>query len=474
METDVDLSLYFGEVIAEEYSAGLNYLQLDPASSLVKFRIVAELLCMRIASSKNVLLESDTLNERINELYDCQIIHVSFKDNLHRVRIEGNQGAHGIRSERYGNEDDQDYVDRIKAEYRKGLDARAISSRRRTIENLEDAYVIINGSPLNRSVEIVEIEDRLWEKDLVEALMSTCPKKKLRAGKIYESLAVNKRISDPFNMNYEFDADYNSIIKHAAVSYEASYKLSSGVGRNTSKKFNEMDFIKENSDSESLYLYWRIVNQSSFFGEEKTKECGWIIKHLALKEYVPAQCDYGKTLYDKGEYEQALSFYMSALFKSSDNVFVYLFDYYHQGLACKKDGEKALHYLSKGIELGCAASISQLGQLYHQGLYFEKDELKAEDLLIEAIQLGSVDAERYYLSNVIKPFKNEVKEILVSSMEKAIDNISALMNSSSKGKTGSNKPCPCKSGKKYKKCCKDKVYLMKRRCAELAEEHFSS
>jgi hypothetical protein len=318
IKTDIDLSSCFGEVLAEEYQAALDYLILDPASALVKFRIVTELLCKLMAGNQNIIFESDSLIDRIDELFANQIIHNSFKESLHQVRGQGNKGAHNSLYEDGG---DEEYVKRLKAEYRADQELQALSCRKSTIENLKDAYAVIHGRQLGKSIEIVKIEGRSWEKDLIEAAVSVCPITKLKAGKVYESLAIKMRINDSFNMSHAFEVNYDSHIRLAAINYEASYKLSADVDNGSYSSVGVDQYIKHNCDSESLFLYWRIVTQSHFFGKEKAKEYEWVLEHLATKGYSPAKCEYGKYLYDAGDYEQALLQYCDVLTEDVDARF---------------------------------------------------------------------------------------------------------------------------------------------------------
>jgi tetratricopeptide (TPR) repeat protein len=86
--------------------------------------------------------------------------------------------------------------------------------------------------------------------------------------------------------------------------------------------------------------------------------------------------------------------------------------------------------------------------------------LKAESILREALKIvdiGEMDVILDRLLDVYRQMKSEAGIAEVSqrirSLPSAIKHVKKTENTDAKRRTGRNEPCPCGSGKKFKKCC---------------------
>ena len=184
---------------------------------------------------------------------------------------------------------------------------------------------------------------------------------------------------------------------------------------------------------------------------------------VADKGHGDACAYYGGYLYDESKnYNESLNYLTKAADNNIQISFIYLWHYYTDGKCSKPDYEKAFYWLNKGIELGYPDALCCLGISYHKGIYFQKDDKKAEKILKDAIEKGSEKAYRYYmiefndLSGKVALELKKFGEAIEEAVQEFTENSSIRAVKNRHLKIGRNQPCPCGSGKKYKKCCLNK------------------
>lgn len=96
--------------------------------------------------------------------------------------------------------------------------------------------------------------------------------------------------------------------------------------------------------------------------------------------------------------------------------------------------------------------------------------LKSERILKEAMDVEGIDEKEYILDRLLGVYKQMKNETGINSITQSIESLSKAMKqvkqsshsatptptptmSNDKCKIGRNEPCPCGSGKKFKKCC---------------------
>lgn len=157
-------------------------------------------------------------------------------------------------------------------------------------------------------------------------------------------------------------------------------------------------------------------------------------------------------MYDKEDYNTAFKYLQIGLQGDTLESYRLLGYYYSEGYACTANPEKALMYFKKGISLGCPNCLGAIGEAYFEGKIVPKNTKKAEKILLHAIKKGSIYAKYYYTCEF-----HDAKERIFqnfSQISKIITN--NIRNNSTQRKINRNAPCPCNSGKKYKKCCYQK------------------
>lgn len=98
--------------------------------------------------------------------------------------------------------------------------------------------------------------------------------------------------------------------------------------------------------------------------------------------------------------------------------------------------------------------LATIGYGWEDIEFYEKwmgDKSMAKDLKGPVLELGGHSSK--HEKTILRLFKEVMlnDKIFIERLKKHYD----MFKSSKKGKIGRNAPCPCGSGKKYKKCCLD-------------------
>jgi TPR repeat protein len=498
IKTDIELSKHFGNDIYDEYRTALDFIHLDARNSLLKFRLITEILCRRTLDKYNISTQEDNLHSQIDELFECQIIDHALKSRLHRVRKLCNKNVHAtVPSSKSNNEES---IKDLKASYTSRLREDAILARELTVRNMEEIFPILTKDKSHISVTMTNIPDNNWSKTLVDAATSACARTQLQAGKIYEAQANEMRTKDPYNFEHDFCYRYNGFKKLAATYYEMSFKISADVTTNeakfllnhvqnsferalkneqgTDKKENSdsdhiNEIIKTNADPEALYLFWSVLHETGAFDGEWNTDYEWMLEASANLGHPEAQAEYASILFDSGQFDSALSMFEYAEKFGVDAAYRGLAGFYEDNRTGKRDIQKALNYLRMGAKLNGPECLCALGRLYHLGQLVEKSESKAVEYMLKAIQIGSFSAEEYYFNDILKVRKKQ-RERFENKASDQFNNIKALfsMGHEPPKNIGRNDPCYCGSGKKHKKCCLNKEYTQDKAIKEMATSLF--
>lgn len=252
-----------------------------------------------------------------------------------------------------------------------------------------------------------------------------------------------------------------SLYKLAADCYEASYKISANFDinhkRNLLLNLDIEDIINRFCDTEALFHYALLAYQGKL-GKEQEEKGGNMFKIAADRWHSRAAAYYAVYLYeDIKDYILALKYLNQATKNDEPLAYKFLYYYYSEGFACSVNTELALANIQKGIDLGDADSLGILGAAYHEGKIVKKNNAKAEQLLKEAIEKGSVKTLHYY-NFTFKDFFGELGKRMrdmgkdIKTFEKKRKSKQIIRNDK---KIGRNEICPCGSGQKFKKCCKE-------------------
>jgi TPR repeat protein len=466
--TDIEFCAKFKEPIREDYLIAIDFIDTNPDYSLQKFRGIVECLCNKIAAHYKLDFDSDNLNEQIDCLYQNQLIYSDVKNALHELRMLCNAGVH-----KAGRIEGEGSAAFLKASKEK-LQNNAHRARKLIVGLLEDAYIILGKAKIAPKVTMTAIASQHDREVIWQALTTQCAKAKMKAGLLCEALATDAAIELPFMVPENFMFAQESLYKQAAAHYEAAYKISAEVDNwaariGSSYELAPVDEIVENlCDLEPLYHY-ALIASDGHLGEEMKIAGQRLLQIAADRGHAHASACYGSICYNEfNDYPLAFKYLSKAAEKGVTIAYRGLCDYYAQGKACEKNNTLALEYLQKGIDAGCADSLMQLGKAYHEGSFVEQDQQLAELTLLQAMDMGSGDAWRYHQIEFEHAEQTMTKDIL--SLQDFLMEQAKPRPVIATKKPGPNEKCPCGSGKKYKKCCRDNPIKMMKMLTEIAEK----
>ena len=460
--SDLQLADQFGLDISKDYALAVEFLSLYPSHSLMSFRQVLEGLCHEIGKLFSIDVSELNLSETVNELFAAQAITHDLKSKMHELRKLGNIGVH----RQFHDQGDDSSPSETVSEQARIIKERqsevAQRARKLTVLVLESSYLALKLGDVVPRVELIKVDDQVHKETLFGAACSTDVSLKLKAGLIYESMALDQPLTKAIIMTHSSKAHRESLLQLAAAHYEAAMKISADIDHNLFElgDQSEDEFIFKNCDIEPLFRFGLIASEG-ILGDPIVDRGREILKKASLRGHSEAAARYAAILYDEEQnYPLAKQFALKAAAADEPMGHQILFHYYSQGIACDTDESKAMLHLETAIDLGCADSIGLLGSLYTEGHIVQQDRDKAYDLLQEAIEKGSSWANRYYhvefndlagrlagaFKKVAESMSYDVQQVL-----KYIDENRPKPKLAPK-KVGRNDPCPCGSGIKYKKC----------------------
>ena len=482
--TDHELCERVSAELADDYKFALQFMQLDPETSLTKFRRMAELLCILIGEAQRIEYSTQELSGRIRELSGYQVINYSQKDALHRLRKLGNEAAHALSARFTGNGINKEDVKDLIQEERQRLQKEALVAQNLIIEIVQDLYPQILKEPLGHEVEITKLVDESWKSDLVSYITSDNYKDKLKAGHIYTRLAIDLSIEDMYQQNLDFICNIQSVHKMAISNYVAACQLSTDLditklaSSHESRmgiKANPHTWLLKKADPECLYYLWDALVSTDLPEHKIFEDISWMLERSAKKGFPKAMARYANKLYEAGdrrakewvlkaaEYEEDLAMLLMCRMTIQEQM-IPNEEIVHSFEPLKIEFKQIENptfsdYLMRGVELGGPECLSALGQMYHK-----MGDDRAEETLLAAIKNGSIPAYSYYfkefkgLSTVAEQKMLEVAQdmgdLVEKSFNRTLENFTRSRKPIVKNETiGRNDPCVCGSGKKYKKCC---------------------
>jgi hypothetical protein len=441
--TDVELSKRLSPAVYKYYHKALETIEIDPETSLFKFRKALECVIEIIANEFCIKLKNKKLFKDIESLFDDKTISKflkkvtnkslnkvtikSLENNIHETRDLCNDGVHNGSS--FKNKDEFD-------EKINRLAENALVVRKTIKKIFVDVYLIKNNDypplpiddvPLGHSREII-----------YNALISTSYEEKLKAGIVCESMFKAQFYSSNMFVSNDVMYHFDELKNITLAFYEAAYKISAQMDDEQSSS-NEEEIIFKKCKLEILYKY---ADFGLLCVDRKNEKFKKALQAAADREHIPAKALLGAIFYEEKEYNLALEYLTSV--KDECQALLYLYYYYANGDACTPDIDKALKYLNRAVELNYPDALATLGELYYEGKYLTKNEIKAKELLEESIALGSERGK-----NTLSGYKEVEK--YVEFLKNTFDDSKPKPIVGGE-KIGRNEKCPCGSGKKYKNC----------------------
>ncbi|TWX68543.1 DUF4145 domain-containing protein [Colwellia demingiae] len=447
--TDLELVLNFGNLVSKTYGTAVKFIELNPDHSLVEFRSLATLLCNHILDKANEDFQHWTLEEKIDLLFDSQLITSSARRNLHQIRKLGNSSAH--KHDLISAKDEKSFIKLSREnQIQESNEARSL-----IIDVLSDLYVFwLKKGSLPKIIQI-ENKSESYKELLLEGAISTDYQAKYLAGIVYKSLAEEYDRTLPLMADDDSETKLILLYECAMAHFKAAYKLSINIGFNLSSAIEKEALYFKYCDLNYLYEYGSIV-YSGYLGEDKISIGIELLTIAAKRGFGRAQADLACYIYDKGDdYLLAKKYAEEAVKQDVIEGNRLLFHYFSEGKAIKTNIKLALMHIDKAIKTGCPQASWDLGRAYFDSDHIEQDFEKSKIYLLKAIEQGHKQAYLFYefnFNNLAEKMASGLKrfgEEIISSLESHIPQKQVPVRSK---KIKPNEKCECGSEKKYKKC----------------------
>jgi TPR repeat protein len=465
MISDVEYVRLLDSDIAEEYQHAVEFLPVKPDYACLCLRKAGEILCRKLAEKNSIAFLYSELDHRINTLHNNAVINRQTKDALHQMRMICNAGVHKNAPAHSESDNKQMGSSYIEVKRRQSEEVR--KARNHFLAATESVYSALVPGGVMPEYNVAELKTQINKDILHAACISSSPQAKLKAGLVFEAMAEEQS-------SISFDEDsYNSYTRKglicpeheyrhfaylyqlAAESYDSACYISAwetkkGILQPSSYLEDRIeDWVASICDLESLYRYG-VLTCEGRLGEEKQALGIRRLRAAASRNHIEAAAACGTSLYNKEEYRDAHTFLQRAAEQDDVLALRMLYFYYSENKAVPVDREKAVEYLQRAIEQGCPEALAFWGIAHFDGVIVEKDAIKGNSLLRQAKEMGSSVASKHFFTRELakkmqKDFSKAWKSILSSIQPRGVV---------ARGdKVGRNEPCPCGSGKKYKKCC---------------------
>ncbi|GGW57123.1 hypothetical protein GCM10008111_11480 [Alishewanella tabrizica] len=458
---DIDFSAVFGRDVAELYTEAAKFQHSLPEFSLLRMRQVVEALCMALAEHVELALpDNPNLYQLIVDLKDSGKFKKAIADDLHFVRIEANKYVH---------------KESQKSARKENKATNTSAALHEATQQCRDALcrILVDfARAIKGEVYASVLQQRqfstLTHQDLIAiATTSLKPKDKFLAGVATDALTQEFLNSVPNLVATEQQKfHYWSLLRLSATWYLAAIELDAELDQiafshhadpNQSEKL-----IFSRSKPEYLFRFADVVVHGDIGDDWRAK--GMLALQAAVaKGDAASKALLGGLLYFEEKFDLALKLLLEADAAGELRALKVLFWYYAEGKACQPDLVKARQYLDRGVERGFIPAIALLGRSLYEGEYLEKDEDKGREYLELAVQSGDRNSALVLEKDNLVSFMQQQFQVhsaaLVAELKRATkvhkkgkNPYSEVKTITKKPKVGVNEPCPCGSGKKYKKC----------------------
>lgn len=453
---DIEFAQHFGSAIAAYYLDAARYQKTLPEFALMRMRQVIEALCIEMAGHVRLQQsDSQSLYQLITDLKDSGKFKKSIADDLHLIRTNANNFVHAEKSSSgsaSGSFSSNDLA-RITQNCRDAL-CRVLVAFAASIKGVNEVAVL-----QQRQFDLVTHQELI-----AKGVTAIEPKDKYLAGIAVDALTQDflaEQVGLIFSEQQKFQ--YWSLQRLAATFYLAAIELDAELDKVPAEYLNGSieNLIFTRSDAEYLFRFADVVVHGDI-GEELKAKGVVALESAAIKGHVTAKALLAGVHYQHAKYAPVLNLAEDAYAAGEMRALKVLFYYYAEGLACNVDKVKAREYLEIGVARNYLPVITLLGKILCSGTLLEKNQSLGLEYLKRAADAGDPDAIKCL------PLFNGTQEQRLKDLERALMNAIAEHPTEQKinkplvvrgvsnqpPKIGANEPCPCGSGKKYKKCCK--------------------
>lgn len=462
MTSDLDIITHLGTDILSYYHDSIEFSTARPDYSCQCLRKAAELLSEKISRHAGIKFKKTNLEYRIELLFQQNVIDNETRIHFHELRKICNAGVHISTSI-------QDYNFDNHVLSSADITNKQVTATQNAIEHFMHVSIFILNK-INPDIDIknytITTSENQKNKDI---LYNACIKHdfepKLKAGLIYQSMADNMcRIDYSENSEYSYTKKglicsedehrhFTYLYELAAESFDAACHISAWSKH---KQRNDYFLIERDEaaiqfccDIEPLYRYGALTAEGRL-GEEKANLGMQRLRRAAERGHIEAAAMYGAVSYNRDDYDSAYKYLTQAACNDDVLSLRFLYLYFSEGKATKPSPDKAKECILRAIELGCPEALAYWGIAHFKGTIAPKSKSTGNELLKEAESRGSTTAAQHYFE---KKFKPKLQSLLVNTAKEIKSIFPNEIPAAGSKKTGRNSPCPCGSGKKYKKCC---------------------
>jgi TPR repeat protein len=458
---DITLASKIDEDIGLTYAEAVRISESMPVYALLKYRQTLEKLCSKLCIKFSIPLENlNSIFDKINELKLSKYINKELSDKLHQLRMLANKAVH--------DEKDTTEVNVNSAElsqYKKKINEKIKSDAIAARELFLNIFKAVSFD-FNVNVKSVYKNDHILQDSLSDVIFRGLSSRKATdknlAGKAIEQLLDNE--NSKFTYIIANDLDISAIkfyLRTAAVFYLAAIEIDAELDGvpvsywNDHNKAHELRYSR--SRPEYLFNFAKVA-LNELVEDEFFDDAIFAVERAAKKGFAPAKVLFGIMLYEQSKYDEALTYLMAAEKEGEVDALNALYLYYSEGKACDVDADLAFKYIDAACKQGSVTAMFNLSLKYNSGELFGRDVERAKYWMQCAIDLGSVRAKNSYdilfsdkLKKGIEEFSSKFLQHFTNEVE---DKIKKFPPVTARLKIGVNEPCPCGSGKKYKKCCR--------------------
>lgn len=465
MISDIEYVSLLGSDIAEEYQCAVEFIPVKPDYACLCLRKAGEILCRKLAEQKSIVFHYPELDRRINILHDKAAINRQTKDALHQMRMICNAGVHKNIPAHSETDNEQWISSFIEGKRKQAEEVR--KARNYFLAAAESVFSALRPGEVLPTYSVEELETQINKDILYAACISSSPQAKLKAGLVFEamgeeqgSISFDEDSSNSYTRKglvcpgHEY-RHYTYLYQLAAESYDSACYISAwepndGIWQpGFDLKDRDEDWVASICDLESLYRYGSLTCEGRL-GEEKKTLGIRRLRAAASRGHIEAAAACGTSLYNEEEYEGAHAFLQQAADQDDVLALRMLYFYYSENKAVPIDSEKAVGHLQRAIEQGCPEALAFWGMAHFDGVVVKKDAAKGNSILRRAKDLGSSVASHHFFK---RGLAKAMQKGLTKTRKAILNSMPPIRFDAGGEKVGRNAPCPCGSGKKYKKCC---------------------
>jgi hypothetical protein len=268
------------------------------------------------------------------------------------------------------------------------------------------------------------------------------------------------------------------------------YLEGDGVEKNSKKAVRWLSRAAENEDPVAQICLGQLYLYNNEVEKDLEKAFHWTYRAAQYDDPV-AYCNLG-LFYEEGlwvdqDFEQAYQWYKKASDKGFPDAQAAIGLYLMKGVGCKQNIKLGLKFLKKASKKGSVIAYLNIGLYYKQ----QRNYPVTTEWLLKAAEKGSSEAQyeladtilmaiedkipidfnandaRQWMKKAEKQGHDQAKKVMEVLRKKELEthqqlavalnafrkNVQTFFRNTELPGIGRNDPCPCGSGKKYKKCC---------------------